>query len=370
MTETTTAAPPVEEDLDGFEFSQGMEGAAEEAKASRKAFARREWEWFDLKDGQAEIIRCLNDAFYDEDYPHIQPYISIVQHSSVPTRPKPDGYTGNWPARMSAVCRHAKAFKDRFGDCFICDYMKNPDVKSKGKYEPYPRGYMLACRREEVFGDGTEATGGPKNKGKLLGIRDKLREVPKIGPDGKEIDGEVELIKDICLINLGRKNFFGILEGFAGRYHTLLDRDYHITREGAGASDTTYKIAPIDRIEMGIKEVNGEQTMTYYDVRNPEIWERYQPVPDIRRVVVGFANDEYFGRFFDTRVSNERTSDSTNSTPGAATPATPAGPSGDVEDEARMAELRARIRGPQGEAAPSAAAPAASTEEHSGLAAL
>ena len=69
-------------------------------------------------------------------------------------------------------------------------------------------------------------------------------------------DGD-EMLKDKVnsLLNQGRKNYFSIIEGFAGRYGTLLDRDYYVLRKGAGQSDTSYQIAPLDPIQTPVGAV-------------------------------------------------------------------------------------------------------------------
>lgn len=341
---------------DEFDFNYGAEGAAE-AFANLKSGGFRGIPYLSMKNNETVIMRFLNDAFKIEAKPERVAWITIDQHSMVPTKPAPQGYQGKWPQVMGAVCRHAKAFRDKFGDCYICD---GPLRKSDGKkYDPSPRTWSLACLREEVV-----------ENGQVIGIRDKTVEVPKF-QDGKQVG--TEMVKAIVIVNLGYKNFFSIMEGFAGRYETVLDRDFHVKRIGTD-TNTIYQIAPLDKIPV-------DDTGRIYDLRDDEFYNRYAvgegtdaKVPDLRKIVAERASDDYYGRFFDPRVSNAQPDQSGNGQqqaqqqPAGATAAPPQG--GDV-DEARLASLRDRVKGsPGGDAAPAATEQPAAAPAAGGMRAL
>lgn len=334
---------------DEFDFNYGAEGASEAFANLKSGGGFRGLSYLSMKDGQSEILRFINDAFKIEDKPERVAWITIDQHSMVPTKPAPQGYQGKWPTVMGAVCRHAKAFRGKFPDCYICD---GPLRKGDGKkYDASPRTWAIACLREEVM-----------EGGRVIGIRDKTVEVPKF-EEGKQVG--TEQVKALVIVNLGYKNFFSIMEGFAGRYGTVLDRDYHITRKGSGPNDTVYQIAPLDKIPV---DDNGR----IYDLRDDEFFSRYKvgdgdtaAVPDLRKIVADRASDDYYGRFFDPRVSNAQQQSGDGQQQQAQQPAgaTAAPPQGNDVDEARLASLRDRVKGAPTGDAPSepAAEPAASS---------
>lgn len=308
--------------------TQAMEEAFEQASAS---FAKDHF--FKLEDKESCILRFLTEADYD---PNIEGsgFITVLQYGNVPTKPAPKGYTGNWPSSMPAVARSDEAFTGMFADDYIAEFVRD----SKGNpLRPSPRYWAYACLREEVFGDGSDDLGGPAMKGKVIGYRDKTREVV-IKRDDKE---ETVVEKAVILVNMAYKNFYSQLIGFARQYGTMLDRDYHITRQGSGANDTTYRIVPLDPIP-GL------------DLRDPEVMKRYPVAKPLGDVIAERASDEYYARFFDRRVEVVD-DDGAQGAPASeqVRPAT------DVQDDERLAALRSRVTGYE---QPAAAATEASAE--------
>lgn len=336
-----------------FAFREGAEAAGEAAKGAQ--FDKVDY--FGIEDGEQAIIRFLHDWMTERNpdgsvkYPHLAhpsfptstSWIVVNQHSSVPTKGAPQGYQGNWPRNMGATCRKDEAFGGAFPDCFICEQMRKPDGK------PYPasgRSWALACLREEV-----------RENGAIVGYKDKVKEVAVVGPDGKPT-GETVLKKAIVIVNMGWKNFFSALEGFGKVYGTVLDRDYIVIRKGSDLT-TDYQIVALDPIPM--------QDGSRFDVRNPEHHARYANEIDIPAMIAERASDEFFGKFFDTRVTwTQPTKD------GESGSSAPSGeqqkPNTEVSED-KMRAIADRVKGykPEdgngGEAAPAAEQPAQEAQQ-------
>lgn len=293
-------------------FRRGADEAAAAVKSG--GFARTHY--FSIEDGEEAVLRFLTDANPDPNNPHVEAWIVVQQHQMVPTKDKPEGWEGNWPKAMGAVCRYDDAFKDVYNDCYICDHLVGKHERVR---KPAPRIWALAALRERVFEDG-----------KLVGIKDVEREVTrkKRDKDGKET-GEEETTKEkaIVVVNMGWKNFFNALQGFASVYGTILDRDYWIKRSGA-STDTTYQIVNIDPIPG-------------YDLRDPEVMKKYESGYDLAEIISGNASDEFYAKFFDPRVSVDKDG---NIIKTGAPVESQAKPEGDV-DQGRLSALAERVRG-------------------------
>lgn len=254
----------------------------------------------------------------------------------VPTKPEPDDFEGNWPEKMGSVCRNDDAFSDVFEDCYICEFI----VDGKKVRKASSRVWALACFREEVIGDGSEELGGSEMKGKVLGIRDKTRDVvipAQKDENGKEIREQREITeKAVVVVNLGWRNFFSILQGFAGHFGTILDRDYQVKRVGA-MTDTVYQCVPLDPLD--IKKADG--TVTRLDLRDPEFMQRYETSLVLDDIINGRASDDYYARFFDPRitVSGDGKVEQTGASPEDK-------PDSDMTQE-RMEALAQRVKGYQ-----------------------
>ncbi len=285
-------------------FAQGADESARQAKSGGGNFDKVNY--LSLDDGEKAYVRFLIDArpFVDEAGNNRPGWIVVQQHSFVKTKPKPerkaDGkpYEGGWPATMGAVCRKTilpgaggKTIAEFLGDglddgCFICDQMRKPDGKphnSNGKT------WALAVLREPVLGDGSEALGGEAKKGKVIGYRDKTRQVTRTAPDGTETTTEE---KAVVVVNQADTNFFTTLKDYADEFETVLNLDFIVTRKGTG-KETDYAIVAIPN-SIGV-----------IDFRTPGlIEERYPNLPDIAAIVMEQAGQDYYTRFFDTRVEN------------------------------------------------------------------
>lgn len=318
-------------------FRKGADEAREASKGGG-SFARSHFFALDgdpkSKDNTA-ILRFLTEFQGDEAW------IVVQQHQNVPTRPKPSDYPkdARWPEKMSAVCRKDVAFDGMYSDCFICDNIVGTNNVRKAS----ARVWALACLREEVV-----------ENGQVVGYRDATREIAVTNDKG-EATGETRTEKAIVIVNMGFKNFFSILEGFGGHYKTVLDRDYFIKRVGTD-TDTQYQIVPLDPIV----DADGK----VFDVRRPEIAERYGEAGSyaaLEAIVVERAADEFYARFFDTRVAQPATQGGTKSEGGEAAEEA-AKPGHDVVSEDRLARLASRVKdyGQPGQGEPSGDTPAAS----------
>jgi len=298
-------------------FRRGGDAAEEANKFT--SFNREKF--FSLADGDSCYVRFVTDE---------NEWITVDQYAFLPTKPAPADFSGTWPKSMPAVSRSDPAFANVYSNDYVAEFMRD----EKGvPYKTTARSWAYACMREQVI-----------ENGRVSGYRDKTREV-SFERDGKTV---TETIKDIVIINMGWKNFFSPLKGFARAYGTVVDRDYWIERRGSGVS-TTYSIVPMDAIPG-------------YDLRDPEVAKLYpigQPLEDL---VISRSNDEYYARFFDHRVSAPAQNNSNGAAPQAAPAPTQAGPpqalpqqpTNDI-DQSRLRALQDRVMGYAPPAAPQGA---------------
>jgi hypothetical protein len=291
-----------------------------------------------MEDQEVTYLRFLTDA---------DDWITVDMHSMVPTKTKPSWWPegSKWPDKMGSVCRNDKAFAQMYDGCFICDYI----VDGKKVRNASGRSWALACIREEVIEDG-----------KRVGFRDGTRErtIPaREAKDGKDArPAETITEKNVVVVNQGYKNFFSILSGYAGRNGTILDRDFYIKREGSDQS-TVYHIIAEDPYSI---EVEGE--VVQFDLRDERFKDRYPHDIDLAEIVMSQADDEYYAKFFDTRitVSDDGKVETTGEAP-------PPPPDADISKE-RLSALADRVKSmgattpPAAEAQETPAAEAPTTE--------
>lgn len=107
----------------------------------------------------------------------------------------------------------------------------------------------IAVLREEV----SEMVDGRR----VLSYKDKMETV-SYEKDGQQVE---ETRPMYVLVKQSNKNFWGIVGGYWGRYGTITDRDYDITRN-RNDKDTNYTIIPCDPID-GLK--TEEEVSKAYD---------------------------------------------------------------------------------------------------------
>lgn len=295
---------------------------AEEAKkgSQRGAFARTNWFSLDGDAGESTILRFIDDA---------DAWITVDQHNFVSVKPAPEGYEGNWPDKMGAICRNTKLddgtplYDD---ECYLCDVEPPKRREKKGGdlkvVKPSSRTWARAIVREEVRDD----------NGDVLGYRDATEEIQPTDDDGNP-KGDPIVQPKVVVVNQGYKNFFAILQGYAGRFGTILDRDIYIKREGSGPDDTVYQMVPLDPLYLDDN---------VYDLRDPELRKPYEEILDLEEVILERASEQFYARFFDKRVT---VNDDDEIVPAsAAQQAAASKPSQDADAE-KLAAVAARVKG-------------------------
>jgi hypothetical protein len=166
-----------------------------------------------------------------------------------------------------------------------------------------------------------------------------MEEQPVLDEDGKDT-GKVLQVPKIIIVNMGWKNFFGLLSGMAGRWGTVLDRDLRITRHGKGQNDTEYEISPGDPYD-----INFDGQVQRFDLRNEAMMKHFFPnLPNLQRIVAEKASKAYFEKFFLGTPGGATDGGDTSSAPAANAPAAPNGDA-PKQDEAAMAAMRQRVMG-------------------------
>jgi hypothetical protein len=301
-------------DLSGS-IARGADAAEQRVEDHRPAGSVYEKiNWFKLDDGESMLIRFIDDA---------SEWLTVAQHLHTKTKPAPEGYSADkkWNDVFSAVCRRDDNLAHLFPDgCYICDEMHNvrpnpKTAKKGGKWYPAIRSWARAVVREEVRAqDEQDAKELGVEVGEVGGYQDVMVEVDEIGEDGKPTGNKVEKPL-IIVINNAWKNFFGPLKGYADAWpkngHSLLDRDFLITRKGTG-TETTYSIVPMDKIIRDDKtvldlrttpeEIWDEKTQTLVATGRSRKEALLAEAPDLLKLIEERINDEFYHKFFDDRV--------------------------------------------------------------------
>jgi hypothetical protein len=247
---------------------------------------RRGTDFFKLEDGQTAIIRFLTDANPDPEN-GVEGWISVITHPMVPTKPKPKDWDGKWPNTMSAVCRRTP-LEDEDGnevpyseDCWICDNVRQSDGKA---WRRSGRTFALAVVREEV-----------REGGVIKGYRDEMVEYEELDEKGNPT-GKTGKKAKVVQVEQGYKNFFSAFVGTADHHGTLLNRDFKVTREGAGQNDTEYHVVALDIINTK-HPVSGE--VVPLDLRDRDIRQhRYPDAPSLEEIVESKIEERFYDTFF------------------------------------------------------------------------
>lgn len=307
--------------------------------------------YLSLNPGESTYLRFLTDYEYVTDPDTKEEsggILFFMQHYNVPTLPAPPKFEGEWPSKMSAVCRRENAyFAEKYhGECYICDVIA-PTKPAKGSDAVQNRGrqWGLAVLREPKKDENGRDIPGQ--------FQDKTREVTIKGKDGKADETIVE--KAIIALNFGAKNFWNNVSGMYQAYGTLLDRDYLVKREGTGL-ETDYRFAPMDKIVKGdvVFDLRVDAFMAKYLPEAEQIGYAAASDKAILPIIEQQASDSFFGRFFDPDLRSAAAA-STDSTP---TPAVRA----EVEQtQARADGLMDRLRSGAPASAEAAPEPAPSS---------
>ena len=268
------------------QFRTGVEEA--EKAAARRSFIRTDY--LKIEDGSHAIVRMLTD--HDR-------LITVLQHNNPPTREKAADYTGKWPQSMPAVCRNDKAFAEMYHDCFLCN--RFAETGDKRQYKPAVRSWALAVLRKKKMVDG-----------RFIGFEDATKEIT--------VDEKKVTIPQLVTVNYAWGNFWDGFTALTQMNGTWLDRELHITRKGKEL-DSSYSIAPYDRVGVdGMGKFEGDAL----DMRNYEHARIYVDAlgldskqfdnsadpffQALMTLVSERATDEFYARFFDTRVAQPTSS--------------------------------------------------------------
>ena len=278
--------------------------------------------FFRLKDGESGVYRFLTDyvGVNTPDGGVTGGWLPTKQHQNIETKGTPADFKGdNWPKRMAAPCRYDEIWQGTYPDCFICDNPKENQRKATQRF------WALAVVREQVL-----------ENGKIVGTKDGTRTYTRKNDDGED---EEVTEKDIVVVNMAYKNFFALLDGAGSRNGTILDRDYFIRRTGATMNDTSYAILPEDKITT---TVDDEQVP--FDLRDDALMARYLPeaaevgyaqasTNAIGEILSDRTSDDFYGRFFDTRITIPTYATADPVSVGAPEEVQPISPSNDVSPD-------------------------------------
>lgn len=255
-------------------FRRGAEEA--EKAGARKSYSRTGF--LSIADGQSAVVRFLTD---------VTDWFTVLQHDMIPVRT--DHGQKKWPEKMGATCRKDVAFRGMYDDCFICDHMKDP----KGEpYKPKERTWALVLLRN------VQTQGG-----QMVGVTNMMTEI--------EVDGVKRAVPRIEWANFAWSNFFGAVSNIASLYGTILLNDIRITRKGTG-NDTDYYPVPYNPVTAIRKNPDGTPVLDDqgnplppedFDLRKPYFMEEFAPfMPSISDMLIERSSDDFYAKFFDTRV--------------------------------------------------------------------
>lgn len=302
-------------------FTEGLEKAEQAAQASKTSFYRVK----DLvvkDDGQEHWVRIVLPRQFTAD-----------MHWSVPTKPKPDAYTGKWPEKMSGICQNdimfrirddggepTDAYEEGYGECLI-------HAQLAGQKNQW--GGSAARPQSQVFGLGVlvepildPVTGNPR------GFKDRMTEF-------KDSDGKAHRIPEFVVINQRYDNFWGPAKANLWKKdgpHPICDGVWKVWRKGGeyyvsdGPSDPNHR-------------------------PGTPSWSRYEEALaligfDLGEHILHMASPDYYARFFDPNREPKggygRQGGDGDSEGGTA--AAPAAEGGEVISDAELAAHRAALK--------------------------
>lgn len=303
------------------EFRRGAE-TAEASSEAAKSGGRAQFLQIPDKAKNPTIIRLLTE--YDR-------WIDCENHMGVPTKPAPEGFSGNWPSKMGAICQNDSMFREMqdgdlpgkptgsyepgYGHCYIHEHMQ--DVMGQfgtSVAVAKPRVWALCVVRETVRDPDTK---------KIVGFRDKTEE-------WADKTGTKHTIPMIRILSQAYGNFFGAIKQSAWVDEQVCHRDFVITR-----SANDYDITPLDP--------------TPNHKPGTPSWQVYTDALELTGIsledtIVGQSSPEYYARFFDPTKQAPKDSGGNGSggTPVSDAPADTSAPDGEVDPD-ELAEFRSRI---------------------------
>lgn len=274
--------------MPNFAAAQG----AQEAKARADAASSgNRPDFFSLKSGQSAFVRPWTD--FDQ-------LITVEVHMGVKTKPAPKGVSDKkWPDTMSGVCQNDKIFRvyvngepvepadweDGYGSCYIHQFRQD----EKGKYgrsvaETKPQTWGIFVMRQPLI----------KVSGRLQPMTD-IKQIPDsftdVLQDWTDKDGKVLKLPKIVLVAQSHSNFWQLFESISYMSRTMTTRDWRIIR-----SENEY-------------ELSAALETPDHKPGTPS-WELYDRTVKLREIdhgaaIVRQASPDYYGRYFDERVTVE-----------------------------------------------------------------
>ena len=316
-------------------FGRGGDSATEvdeSLAASRGGNYRKTHYLPKIGKGKSIFIRYVLDS---------QEWYYAMAHPSVPTKNKPSNWPEgrSYPKSMPGVCRHDKALKSIYSDCYVCD---SGMLNEWGKTcNPVLRVWTIACVREEVIGTDEMVAKGmitADKVGKRVGFKDSTREVEETDSEGKST-GKKTVEPELIVVNQAMSNFFGGLQAMFGIFKTLCDRDYVLLQKDE------FKDVDYQHIHM-------EPTPNH--MPGTPSWDRYtQAIKDqgidIPAMLLDRSSDDFYATFFDPNKEavvkvGKGKEDSPVAAASASAQQQAAAPSNDP-DPATLQALRDRVRG-------------------------
>jgi hypothetical protein len=305
------------------EFRRGAE-EAEAAHEAAKGAGRAQF--ITIADKETVIFRLLTE---------IDQWIDCEVHMGVPTKKAPEGFKGQWPQAMSAVCqndvmfrtmkdgdspgRPTGAYEPGYGDCYIHEHMA--DVMGKfGRpvSKTSPTVWALCVVREAVR--------NPETK-KITGFQDKMEE----WTDDKGVKHRIPVVR---ILSQRFGNFFGAIKQSAYIEERVCHRDFYAKRDG-----NDY-------------EITGLTPTPDHEPGTPS-WKLYDQTLELtgfslEKTIIEQSSPEYYARFFDpTKTAPDRSANGGDSGKAPPTEDT-AAPSEELpEDE--LAAFKDRIDKSMGE---------------------
>lgn len=347
------------------EFGQGIENAQKDLVAGRTRRPRTDW--WGIKDKEEAVLRFLDPSSH---------WRYARKHSFVPTRgPAPEASEDEakrYPKTMGAICRHDKALKSLYSDCYICDKMRRNNGDT---YFPAQRIFARAVVRTEVIGTEDMVEAGlisPNDVGMVLWHDDEMIDYPVLDAEGKPTEETVKVPR-IVVVEQSNKNFFAQVSGYDTAYARkggILGRDVWVKRVGDD-QQTSYTIAAQDPetvfpdhvlTHLGLKQADvGERLFSLTDEQVRKFYLEQPNCPNLAEIMLAQSTDDYYARYFDVDKPHPDSKrkrgegDQAEESPGAPAEqqAKPVDGGGAKIDEERLAKLRERLgsktRTPAGE---------------------
>lgn len=189
-----------------------------------------------------------------------------------------DGKNRNFPNTEELASPH----EDLIGKTLTRTLKDGKEIPLK----PTDQGLALAVVRKEIRNpDGPGVTYEDSLVDIEVDDSEKLEKIKQLAEEGHvTLEGNVvKQVPEVGLIQQSIGNFWKTLSGYYARYGTISDRDYEISRNGAGL-DTSYTIIPADPVEDLKTEDQVHQRYAVSLFLHPEIGEWLERLGNKERI--------------------------------------------------------------------------------------